>query len=269
MKLVWASDIHLDHGASPTVFGKDLAPVGDALILSGDIASGMCLHSSLVGLAKAYGKPIYFVLGNHDLWGSSFEWAARDALDAESQNSNLCWLRSKVVTLADGVAITGDDGWYDAYHGSADDSRIIMRDWIAIQDFAGKFDRTAWMFGYRDELIAAIRKAAAPSARRAKESLRVAAATHSRVIFVTHIPPFRELAVRSHDVENHEWIPWYCSQMMGDAILSVADEFPGVSFEVLCGHTHMRAVCSPRENVTARTAQATYAVPDYEDVILI
>lgn len=269
MKLVWCSDIHTDFLPFPEELGIYLAPVGDALVLSGDIANGSTLKQNLLAISSVYRKPIYFVLGNHDRWGGSFAEAASDVLEAEAEDPNLCWLRGKVVTLSEGVAITGEDGWYDASCGDAQDSSIIMRDWIAISDLAKDFNRTAWLFGYREELIATIRRLAAESAHRALSVLTEAAKEHSRVIFVTHVPPFEELAMKHGQIDNSEWRPWYCSTMMGDVLLNVADQFPGVTFQVLCGHTHSRAKCSPRPNLVCKAAQATYSVPDFEEVISI
>jgi Icc-related predicted phosphoesterase len=267
MKLIWCSDIHLDHVAFPDELGLYLAPMGDALVITGDISSGLMLRNNLLSLVNSFGKPIYFVLGNHDIWGGSFAEAAADVQDAESIDSKLCWLRRKVVTLAPGVALTGDDGWYDAAYGNAEESQIVMRDWLVISDLSSEWDKGEWSFGDRGHFIYVLRKFALQAALRAEESLREAANDHSRVIFATHIPPFKELAERPRDRDNFDWLPWYASKAMGDALLKVAAEFPQVQFEVLCGHTHARGKFAPADNLKARSSKAIYGHPDYEEII--
>src|SRR5687768_3888091 len=74
VRLAWATDIHLDFLDDDGVrrFAAELAaPRADALILSGDLSHAEVLEHHLRLLAQGVPGPIYFVLGNHDYYGSA------------------------------------------------------------------------------------------------------------------------------------------------------------------------------------------------------
>ena len=69
MKLAWATDIHLDHAseAARRKFCRSVHEQADALVVTGDIAESHTLGSALTAIATLTERPVYFVLGNHDL----------------------------------------------------------------------------------------------------------------------------------------------------------------------------------------------------------
>jgi predicted MPP superfamily phosphohydrolase len=79
-KLAWCSDLHLNflYAKEQSRFLDSLRALrADALLITGDISSSPTLGAALDALAMV-GKPVYFVIGNHDYYCSDF--ASTDAL---------------------------------------------------------------------------------------------------------------------------------------------------------------------------------------------
>ena len=100
MKIAWATDIHLN-AAEPDVvdgFCDGVASSGaDCLLLGGDIAEAMDVEEQLAMLATRLRMPIYFVLGNHDYYGSTIE-AVRERM-RRLEDPHLHWLPATAVTM--------------------------------------------------------------------------------------------------------------------------------------------------------------------------
>jgi len=116
VKLVWCSDVHLNFPnqyGGPYGFGEWLRDNDDTsvgCVISGDIAEGVSLQQVMKGFSEGYGKPIYFVSGNHDYYGSS--WEAVNKSTAEWAIGDPHWLRKEgVIELAPDLAICGNEGW--------------------------------------------------------------------------------------------------------------------------------------------------------------
>lgn len=69
MKFLWITDIHLNFVSldKRKQFYQGLKD-GDAIVISGDIAEAPSIAKILSEVADHVGKPIYFVLGNHDYY---------------------------------------------------------------------------------------------------------------------------------------------------------------------------------------------------------
>lgn len=113
MRLRILSDLHLefhrDHGAT---FIQGQADDGyDALILAGDITLVRHLPFVMAEFRKAAGsRPILFVAGNHEFYGSSVEEAERK-LGSLGEDPHFHWLDERAVTL-DGVRFVGTTLWF-------------------------------------------------------------------------------------------------------------------------------------------------------------
>jgi predicted phosphohydrolase len=119
MKLLWVTDPHLNFLSrrARQRFGRALAAHGDALLVTGDIAESPSLVRILRDLAGSYAKSVYFVLGNHDFYGSSIVRTGQ--LAAEISGRRLHWLtRAGAVRLSEETALVGHDGFYDGRNGT-------------------------------------------------------------------------------------------------------------------------------------------------------
>jgi 3',5'-cyclic AMP phosphodiesterase CpdA len=265
MRLVWITDPHLNFlpPFGPAKLGELVAaehPDAGAVVITGDIAECASLEQCLCDFASGWGRPVYFVLGNHDLYGGSMAAAAKAARAVERATKGRArWLtRSGVVALSTETALVGHDGWYDARLGAPQTTRVELADFFAIEELRG-LDRGA--------LLACVRQLGDRAAREAEPVLNAAAANAKRVVFATHVPPFREACWHQGAISNDEWLPWFTSKAMGDVLLATADAHPDTQLRVLCGHTHSEGRATLRPNLEVLTAKARYGAPDVHAVL--
>jgi len=254
--LAWLTDIHLNFirlPEAPKVFGQYLAEEidCDAAVISGDISESPTLKLHLEGFAEGLGKPVHFVMGNHDFYGSSIHSTLKKA--AKLAN----WLtREGVVELTSETALIGHEGWYDAILGMPY-SDFGMSDWDCIKEFrrqARRYDRGGIIRLAQDLSLTAVREIQ-PILERALER-------YPLVIMATHIPPFEQSSRYDLRFAPPKTLPWYTSKMMGDMLLEVMYKRPHRKLLVLCGHSHSSANYRPLKNLQVLTGRATYYAPD-------
>lgn len=264
MKLAWATDIHLDF-CSPSVRGafydQILHARADALLLTGDIADAWTLEPMLLELADAVGIPVYFVLGNHDFYGSSVAEVREKARALTDKDERLRWLPAAgIVTLTENTALVGHDGWADGRFGDWRRSRVLLNDYGEIRDLAPANFVLA-------DLLPRIQALAAEAADHFAEILPCTLAAYKRVIIGTHVPPFREACWHEGRISDDQWLPHFSSKVAGDAILQAVRDEPGSDVTVLCGHTHSSGTAQMLPNLSVRTGGAVYGRPQLQAVI--
>jgi predicted phosphohydrolase len=182
MRLAWITDPHFNFlppfGAH--AFGQYVAKETDcdAVVLTGDIAESKSLDRASEGFAEGLGKPVYFVLGNHDYYGGSIEGTRRVA---RRLGGNLRWLHNAgIVQLSQETALLGHEGWYDAQYGDAMGSRVWMSDFDWIEDLRGLT---------RQELVTKLFYLGREAAQEARTVLAEALAQYPKIVMATHYPP--------------------------------------------------------------------------------
>ena len=234
-------------------------PDAQGIIITGDISSGKVLEGHLRELAEGWTKPIYFVLGNHSYYDSSWKVIDEMVSSLTKEIPHLHWLNQGFHEV-DGHAICGVGGWYDAYHGNSN-SGIELNDFRLI-------DELVPVGSFRPLLLEEIRKRAGYEADILANQLKEACATDNEVIIVgTHIPPYAESAWHEGAHSNREWVPWFSSASTGATLDRFAENNPEKKFIVLTGHTHSSGIYQRRENMTVYTGPAIYGFPDVSGVI--
>ncbi len=135
MRLAWATDIHLDHASESARrrFCQSVNEQADALVVTGDIAESHILGSALESLATLTGRPVYFVLGNHDFYRGSVAGTRRQVGYVVTES--LVYLsQAGVVELTPSTALVGHDGWADGRLGDLDGSDVILNDFLLIDE---------------------------------------------------------------------------------------------------------------------------------------
>lgn len=251
-RLAWCTDVHFNLvGASRTAdFGRSLAEGSDACLLTGDIAEADSLVSLLSAFAGAYGKPVYFVLGNHDFYGSSFAKVRAAVTALCSTFPLLNWLGDGRVHQVGTSELCGVDGWYDAQLGDRD-SRLRMSDFDLIADLK--------RIDYHRQLLAKFAELGQESAVEARETL--ARTAGRQVIFATHVPPYK--GATWHKGKNSEvgWLPFMSNKALGFVLSEFADSRPNTTLTTLCGHTHSPGRYQDRPNHVVLTGKAEYGRP--------
>jgi 3',5'-cyclic AMP phosphodiesterase CpdA len=264
MKLAWATDIHLDF-CSPQVrerfYGQVRGAAPDALLITGDIADARSLERLLLELAEAVDMPVYFVLGNHDFYGSTVCDVRDRARELGVRDERLHWLPvAGIVPLGAGSVLVGHDGWADGRFGDWWRSSVVLNDYLHIRDLA-----PANLV--RSDLLGRIQALAAEAAEYFREILPRALGEHDRVVVATHVPPFREACWHEGRISGDEWLPHFSSKIVGEVLLEAAGAHPRTEVTVVCGHTHGEGTAQMLPNLVVRTGGAAYGKPGLQAVL--
>lgn len=115
MKVQIASDLHseFEPDGLKTIASKVIEPVGDVLVLAGDIVVGrnrLYIRENIQFLTDRF-KQVIHVPGNHEYYGSSFDEVNENLAWAESQISNYHVLNRKIVEI-EGKRFMGGTLWF-------------------------------------------------------------------------------------------------------------------------------------------------------------
>jgi 3',5'-cyclic AMP phosphodiesterase CpdA len=262
MRLAWVTDIHLDFLSAIQTdrFFAQIAETGaDGVVVGGDIALAASVEPLLRRMGRVVGKPVWFVLGNHDFYGGSIA-AVRETAAALSREGSVVWLGgADVVELSPRAALVGHDGWGDARLGNAAGTPVLLNDFVLIAELAGadRADLTARLRRLGDE-------AAAHVARVLPEALE----RYNQVLVLTHVPPFRQACWHRGSYSDDDWLPYFTCKALGDVLLSEAARRPNRQITVLCGHTHSAGECHPLPNLRVVTGAAEYGRPTVQQPVL-
>lgn len=264
MRSLWLTDIHLNF-LNRTGLGKFCrtlrAESPDALFITGDIGDAPSVANHLVTLTTESRVPIYFVLGNHDFYHGSLS-EVRSEMQALTQSYPwLHWLPAAgVMELTSSVGLLGHDSWADGRYGDYQGSSVELNDFQLIKElrFAGKLERL-WL----------MQRLAEEAAVFTEDQLEIAGSQFQKLIYLTHVPPFRESCWHQGGISGEDWLPFFSCQAVGEALLRYAHSHPAVEITVFCGHTHSSGTAEILPNLIVHTGEAEYGSPQIQRVIEI
>ncbi len=259
IKAAWLSDIHLNFLDSQQF--EDFIAVlfesrPDVLMISGDIGESENVEYYLSELDKALQIPIYFVLGNHDYYGSSINEVRQSMVKICSSSPNLIWLSNVgVIRLSDDTAIWGHDSWADGGFGDYSRSDVLLNDYFLIKDFKGlsKSERLLLMNSLANEAVNHFRI-----------HLKQAFEFVTNAILITHVPPFREASTYQGKISGDSYLPHFSSKVVGDTLLEIMKTNRDKQLTVLCGHTHGKADVRVLDNLRVLAGKSEYGVPQIQ-----
>jgi predicted phosphohydrolase len=260
--ILWGSDLHLDHAAD--VARRALADTlrstpAAAVIATGDVSVASRLVADLEFVADAAARPLYFVLGNHDHYGSTVA-KVRDAVAGlATRRPGIQWLPpTGVMMLNRETALIGVDGWADGRLGDPLTTPLLLNDDRLIGELAAQRTRAA-------KLI--VKRALADAdAMRLATLLDRAIATARRIVIATHVPPFMAALPVTGRLAGPEWLPLLVCEATGTVLSRAAAAHTGHEFLVLCGHTHVATDVRIASNLRCRVAGARYGEPAVRSV---
>ncbi|MGB3562616.1 MAG: metallophosphoesterase [Thermoanaerobaculia bacterium] len=261
-RLVWATDLHLDTVAEADIedFCSRVAQTqSEALLLGGDLGQAGDLEYWLDYLVARIQLPTYFVLGNHDYYGSDI--ATIRGRIRQLDLPLLHWLPDTgCVELGEDTALVGHGGWGDARLGDLEASPVVLTDYLAIKDLADEVNIQDLVEGSWDKfrLKRKLAKLGDEAAACLRGPLVQALERFARVIVLTHVPPFREACWHRGRISDDNWLPSFTCKAVGDLILSCAESRPDCQITVLCGHTHGSGKVQILPNLSVYTAEAAY-----------
>ena len=259
MKLLWLSDTHLNFLTEKqrNHYYTDVASRNaDHILITGDIAESHNVVQFVTEMEFHTGKPVHFVLGNHDFYGSSIK-KTRDSV------KRLNYLRRNAGTpLSSTTILIGVDGWGDCRNGDYENSRLTMSDWLYIDELRTSYAKSSVT------LKQALQKIADTDARLlAKRVTSAIKNGFKRIIIATHVPPFENACLYAGRKSTPDGLCFFSSQILGTAIEPIAKQNPDIDFLWLCGHTHSKVVLHVRDNLEVRVAHSEYYYPTVAGVI--
>lgn len=263
-RLVWSSDIHLDHAEQDelVVFFESVRESGaDLLVISGDISGGSTLPKWLNKIESELAIPVRFVLGNHDFYSSSFQKTyevVRKAINKTSKAFNgskrLVWLSDNIIeTISKETALIGHDGWYDGRAGII--GSAMLNDFMCIEDLKSALMKSVLTFQCK------LKEIADQAASYIKITLEKAFTIRNKVIMATHISPFPQATLHRGAPTNVNFLPYYCCVSMGRVLVDTMNNNKDKELVVLCGHTHGECEVNILPNLKVLVAGAEYGYP--------
>lgn len=264
MRAAWVTDIHLNflNAEQVEAFCAAIrAENPDIVLLGGDIAEADTVEWYLKVMAADIGRPIYFVLGNHDFYQGSIP-AVRKVMDGLCRAESRLTYLSHVgcVPLTEDTGLIGVDGWGDGRLGDYAGSTVRLNDHLLIRELSG-LDR--------DELLARLNRLGDEAADHLRVVLPLALDAHERVILLTHVPPFVEACWHEGKTSDGNWAPFFTCKAVGDVLLETMPKRPDRQLTVLCGHSHGAGRAQLLPNLEVLTGRAEYGAPEIQTVIEI
>ncbi len=264
MKLAWGADIHINfkHTTVGELARKLLKPV-DAILVAGDIGT-VAVDSDdwLRAFDDVDGKSTFFVLGNHDFYGSDISSQRRRAEWFGNETHNkVRHLNNQAIELTPNTLLVGHDGWYCGSAGDYEYSNVMLNDFHNIRDFVGK---------NKEMRLRIMRSLAEESAISVSAAIDrgLSVKEYDNVIILTHVPPWSRAHLGPDGNDGSvDFAPFFVNTYMGDMLYNKAMENPETKFLVLCGHTHTRVRVEMLINLQCRVAGAVYGKPALEGIV--
>ncbi len=269
-RLAWITDPHFNFLTEERFleFQENLTKQNfNGILITGDIAESHDVTNYLEELAKNLSFPIYFVLGNHDYYGSSFAKTAEIIKKICRKHPNLFWLtdiESKELTSQ--TVLLGHEGWADGQYGDFINSDIVMTDYICIEDIT---TLKLSVLSNKRNLFEKLKILGEKAAQNVRERLIKVLMKYNKVVFITHFPPFLESCIFKGKISNVEWQPHLACQAMGNMLREVMLQYPKKQLLVLCGHTHGMGAIEILPNILTLTGEAVYGKPVIQSVLQI
>lgn len=265
MKPVWISDPHFDHlnKKDPEALLRFRALLDREtithILLGGDIAESRTLDQELRRFRQACGRPIYYVLGNHDYYFGSIDGVRKQV--SSLNIPGVQWLPDAgIVSLGNDTALIGHGGWGDAHRGDLEDF-VILTDYAAISDLAHTIDREDfWVHGFkkRERLVSKLQQLGREAAEALSRDLSEAAKYFKRILILTHVTPFEQTCTYKNEPGNDKGFPGFLWDTMGPILVDLALSRPDISISVFSGHTHQQSHGRIAANMNAWSAMAEY-----------
>jgi 3',5'-cyclic-AMP phosphodiesterase len=297
MRVAWTADLHLgfvkpssqdpSSGLSSWLAQLARQPF-DALLISGDISEAPQLHEHLALLEAFVQRPVYFVLGNHDFYHSSFAGVLPAVRDFVACSTHLqCLELLDFVELTPTTAIVGHGCWGDGLYGNVLRSNIVLNDWKVIEELR-RWRRGPWSLACfagcgacesealqrmgtaedvdRTSLAAELKRLGERAANHIRRVLPPALDAKRHVVLLTHTPPFAPQYVYTR-VDWDCWAPHAGCKAVGDAVREILADYPDRQLLILSGHVHAASCVQIAHNIEQRTAFARYGRPQVQDII--
>jgi len=264
LRLVWTTDLHLNSvpiNAWEQWVRQISVQKADGLVITGDISEGDDVVPQLQRIADHINLPVYFILGNHDFYGSTFQATRQNVIHACRASSQLHYLTDlSALPISAATYLLGEDGWADGTVGNYEESTIHLNDFERIGDF-----KASGQFTWKQKL----HDIGSESAKRLRTKLEQLPSDTHQVLVLTHAPPFREACWYEGKTTDDNWAPFFVAGQVGNALLEFSSRRPDCKVTVLCGHTHHAGVAKMTASLRVHTGAASLGHPNIAATITV
>jgi len=102
-----------------------------------------------------------------------------------------------------------------------------------------------------------------------KKRLPEAFKNYEYILFISHVPPFKESCWHMGEISDDDWLPHFSCKSMGNALVEAMRNYPDKQMMVLCGHTHSSGEAQILPNLLVKTGQAEYGAPELQEIIKV
>ena len=259
--IVWLNDIHFDFLdiVQENNFVHDIKKRNPKfLFIAGDIGQSESLEAYLIRIRFTLGIPIYFVLGNHDYYGSSIEEVnkkiSKFCKDMRSRDRLFYWLdEEQPVVLNENTVLIGvSNAFGDMSYGNYKTTTVKLNDFEHISELKRLVTR--------EEVINKLKLYSFEWSNLLLSKLMVVE-KYQNIIVLLHTPPFKEAAWYKGEQSNDDLLPFFANKSCGQALKVFASNTPKCNITVLCGHTHSGGEVQILPNLKVITGESDYRAP--------
>ena len=256
--IAWATDTHFEI-ASDKQFKKFIESCEDcdALIITGDIAQATSWQHYLYKVAKKLNPiPVFFILGNHDIYYSDL-LTEHDKLNHINVDNLYPLTTLPPYIIGDDIAIIGHQNWWDGGYSGAQtnviDRTFMFQDYMLIDNLKH--------FVNQEQRFICLRGMSEAATDIIMDKLKAAHDKVDNVILAVHVPPYPENCTHFGLPMTNNFLSHFSSRTLGDALFFYMRNNPNKKLLVLSGHTHEETVFQPLPNLTSRTTKANLFKP--------
>jgi len=260
-KYLWFTDTHLLPFNRFKMLNTILDEKPAGVFLTGDISnSSYTLMGDLDFLGKRIGRPLYFVLGNHDYHFSSIHKTHQGVRELCQKHRNLIWMtEADIVPLNEEVALIGSEGWYSC---EGDSSYLKWTfDWWLINEFENMPDMKS--------RIEAFKWLAEQSANVLSERLERALENYKTVYLLSHFTSWKEANRCSSLLSEAFWEPYNTNIPLGLALEKVMVTRKKRHLVCLMGHSHLAVEIRVSRSIECRVGKGSYYKVSDDEIIYL
>lgn len=261
-KYLWLTDTHLLPYNRRKMLNSILDRKPAGVFLTGDISnSSQTLIGDLTFLGERVGRPLFFVMGNHDRHFSSFAKTNQAVRELCQRHPNLIRMdEAGIIPLNEHTCVIGAEGWYDAKRGDTRFLKITF-DHFLIDEF-----RVLPSMEAKIEMFRALAK---KSAEQLSSLLEEAMETYKTVFLLTHFPPYPEADRAQGSLMEAFYRPYNTNNVLGEKLEEVMAKYKKRHLIVLCGHTHSPVQIFRSRNIEVRVGRGSYTHLSEDETIYL
>ena len=260
-RIAWLTDMHLEFLNEPgvktilnTVAEQDI----DAILVGGDSGTANTIVAFLNAMEQWFAVPVYFVLGNHDYYDGGIEKVRSQVMQMTSKSKHLFWLPlCNIIKLTAETGLIGHGAWADGGYGDYGASRVMLNDYIHIEEFKGL---------KKNKRFSKMNQLGNEAAQYVSKMLIKAFKSYKHMVLLTHVPPFKEACWHEGEISNDNYLPHFSCKAVGDVLRTIMLNHPQHRLSVLCGHTHGTGLAQILPNLRVITGGAEYGEPKIQMV---